>query len=332
MSALLRIDERLIHGQVATSWSKALDIDTIVCASDEAAQNPLKKNMLLIAAPPGKKTHVRSVDEVIGLLQDPRAERMKIFLLTDIPKVALKLVSALGLKNVNLGNYHNRKAEHTASVSMYVQLDRDDLGALKEISERVADAYVQSLPSTEKTSLKAFVAAAEKAEWKKKRRKHSMLVPALLVAFAYWITWLIDGILGWQTMTRPIVLGTVIGLLCGDLKTGVIMGASLEAVYMGISGIGGSLAADYRSGTAVGVGLAIMSGISMEEGIAIAVPIGALCLGLMPVTTMVGNLMEVPLMNAAKQGDVKKYNRLVWFQAIVLQHLQDTADIIQCSY
>ena len=80
-----------------------------------------------------------------------------------------------------------------------------------------------------------------------------MLVPALFVAFAYWITWLIDGILGWQTMTRPIVLGTVIGLLCGDLKTGVIMGASLEAVYMGISGIGGSLAADYRSGTAVGV-------------------------------------------------------------------------------
>ena len=77
MIALLRIDERLIHGQVATSWSKALDIDTIVCASDEAAQNPLKKKMLLIAAPPGKKTHVRSVDEVIGLLQDPRAERMR---------------------------------------------------------------------------------------------------------------------------------------------------------------------------------------------------------------------------------------------------------------
>ena len=47
MIALLRIDERLIHGQVATSWSKALDIDTIVCASDEAAQNPLKKKMLL---------------------------------------------------------------------------------------------------------------------------------------------------------------------------------------------------------------------------------------------------------------------------------------------
>ena len=44
-----------------------------------------EKKLLLIAAPPGKKTHVRSVDEVIGLLQDPRAERMKIFLLTGQP-------------------------------------------------------------------------------------------------------------------------------------------------------------------------------------------------------------------------------------------------------
>lgn len=150
MIALLRIDERLIHGQVATSWSKALDIDTIVCASDEAAQNPLKKKMLLIAAPPGKKTHVRSVDEVIGLLQDPRAERMKIFLLTDNPKDALKLVSALGLKNVNLGNYHNRKAEHTASVSMYVQLDRDDLGALRRSANVLRTLMSKACPRPKK--------------------------------------------------------------------------------------------------------------------------------------------------------------------------------------
>lgn len=159
-----------------------------------------------------------------------------------------------------------------------------------------------------------------------------MFVQALLVAFAYWITWFIDSVLGWQTMTRPIVLGTVTGLLCGDLSTGVLMGASLEAVYMGISGIGGALAADYRSGTAVGVGLAIMSGITMEEGIAIAVPIGALCLSLMPLTTTVGNLMEAPLMKAAREGNVKKYNRLVWFQCIVLQHLIDTTVIFLCCY
>lgn len=78
MIALLRIDERLIHGQVATSWSKALDIDTIVCASDEVPRTRSKENAADCSAA-GQKTHVRSVDEVIGLLQDPRAERMKIF-------------------------------------------------------------------------------------------------------------------------------------------------------------------------------------------------------------------------------------------------------------
>ncbi len=165
MIALLRIDERLIHGQVATSWSKALDIDTIVCASDEASQNPLKKKMLLIAAPPGKKTHVRGVDEVIGLLKDPRADRMKIFLLTDTPKDALKLVNALRLKDVNLGNYHNRKAEKTVNLSQAVQVDKADWEALAQIADTVENSYAQSLPSTEKTKLKAFVAPAAKADW-----------------------------------------------------------------------------------------------------------------------------------------------------------------------
>lgn len=159
MIVLLRIDERLIHGQVATSWSKALDIDTIVCASDEASQNDLKRKMLMIAAPPGKKTHVRGVDEVIGLLKDPRAERMKIFLLTDNPGDALKLVKALNIQNVNLGNYHNRKAEKTAQINGAVQVDEADLDALKELGELVENSYAQSLPSTEKIMLKQFTAS-----------------------------------------------------------------------------------------------------------------------------------------------------------------------------
>jgi mannose/fructose/N-acetylgalactosamine-specific phosphotransferase system component IIC len=159
-----------------------------------------------------------------------------------------------------------------------------------------------------------------------------MFLKAFLVAFAYYITWFIDGTLGWQTATRPIVLGTVTGLLCGDITTGIIMGASLEAVYMGISGIGGVVAADYRSGTAIGVGLTILSGIAIDEGIAIAVPIGALCVSLMPVTTAFANIMEGPLMKAAKEGNVKKYNRLMWFQAIVVQHLIDTLVIFLCCY
>mgnify|MGYP003075412016 CR=1 FL=1 len=84
------------------------------------------------------------------------------------------------------------------------------------------------------------------------------------------------------------------------VATGVIMGAALEAVYMGISGIGGVTAADYRSATAIAVGLTILSGITIEEGIALAAPIGALCLGLMNVTVAFSNIMEPLYLKTAK--------------------------------
>ena len=92
-----------------------------------------------------------------------------------------------------------------------------------------------------------------------------MFTQALLVALSYYLAWLLDSIFGFQTATRPLILGTITGLLCGDLKTGVVMGAALEAIYMGISGIGGVTAADYRSATAIAVGLTILSGITMDK-------------------------------------------------------------------
>ena len=159
-----------------------------------------------------------------------------------------------------------------------------------------------------------------------------MFIQALLVALSYYLAWLLDSIFGFQTATRPIILGTITGLLCGDLKTGVIMGAALEAVYMGISGIGGVTAADYRSATAIAVGLTILSGITIEEGIALAAPIGALCLGLMNVTVAFSNIMEPLYLKTAKEGNVKKYDLIMWFHTLVLQHLIDTLVIFSCCY
>lgn len=159
-----------------------------------------------------------------------------------------------------------------------------------------------------------------------------MLVQALLVALAYYLVWFLDGALGFQTATRPIVLGTLTGLLCGDITTGVVIGAALEAVYMGISGIGGVTAADYRSATAIATGIAIMSGISMEEGIALAAPVGVICVGLMNLTAAMGNLMEPVYLKLAKEGKVKEYDRVMWLYAIFGQHLVDTLVIFLCCY
>lgn len=84
--------------------------------------------------------------------------------------------------------------------------------------------------------------------------------------------------LSWQCLNRPLVVGPLAGLLLGDLHTGIVMGASLEAVFMGISAVGGSVPSDCLSGTIIPVAYAILVGgdDSMKTGLALALTIGTI--------------------------------------------------------
>ena len=101
---------------------------------------------------------------------------------------------------------------------------------------------------------------------------------ALACALVYWIMRYLDNTTGWDALARPIVVAPVIGLALGDPKTGIIMGASLEAIFMGISAIGGSIPSDALSGTVISVAYAIGAGGAgaMETGLALAMSIGTL--------------------------------------------------------
>ena len=101
----LRIDERLIHGQIATQWSKALDVDMICVANDAVAANAIAKSALMMACPPGRKANIRGVDETIRLLQDPRAEKLKIMLIVDNPADAYKCATQLKCPEIDCANY-----------------------------------------------------------------------------------------------------------------------------------------------------------------------------------------------------------------------------------
>lgn len=100
---------------------------------------------------------------------------------------------------------------------------------------------------------------------------------ALVAALVYLIIVFVeDGFLSWDCLGRPIVVAPLTGLLLGDFHTGVIMGASLEAIFMGIFAIGGSLPANATAGSSIAVAYTILTGSSPEAGLAIAFPIGTL--------------------------------------------------------
>lgn len=98
---------------------------------------------------------------------------------------------------------------------------------------------------------------------------------ALQVCLAYYIvTWIDNNFLSWQCLTRPIVVAPIAGLVMGDFQTGIMMGAALESIFMGISAIGGSIPADPTTSSIIAVAYTILTGASIEEGLAIAMPIG----------------------------------------------------------
>ena len=72
MITLFRIDERLIHGQIAIKWSKHYNINRIVVANNQAASSPLIQNTLRMAAPDQVKTAILPIGKAIALLKDPR--------------------------------------------------------------------------------------------------------------------------------------------------------------------------------------------------------------------------------------------------------------------
>lgn len=76
----------------------------------------------------------------------------------------------------------------------------------------------------------------------------------------------------WQT-TKPVVCGALVGLILGDLRTGIIIGGTLTLVYMGVQGVGAAIPVNATTATTVTTALCIITGVEMETAIAIAVPV-----------------------------------------------------------
>lgn len=103
------------------------------------------------------------------------------------------------------------------------------------------------------------------------------MTEALLVGFTVLVLEFVETWFSYPMTTRPLVVGTAIGIVLGDVTTGVIIGAELELVFMGVMAIGGTVPPDACAGTAVGTAYAIILGKGVEVAFALAIPTSILC-------------------------------------------------------
>lgn len=139
-----------------------------------------------------------------------------------------------------------------------------------------------------------------------------MILKALLVALVAAYGRIEQGWLGQQMIARPIWLCTLVGLLLGDVKQGIIIGGSLELIWAGVVQVG-AVPTEVVTGSTVACGLAILNNLSVAEAVTIAIPVGLLATLIVQINDTISVTVWSPLANkAAEKCDTKS----IWWLGI----------------
>lgn len=143
---LVRVDTRLLHGQVATTWTKQTNPDRIIVVSDAVAHDDLRKTMIVQAAPPGVHVHVVPIDKMIEVAHDPRFGATKAMLLFETPQDLLRAVEGgVDIKKVNLGSMAHSVGK--VVVTNAIAMGPDDVKCLEDLKSRGIEFDVRKVPA-----------------------------------------------------------------------------------------------------------------------------------------------------------------------------------------
>jgi mannose/fructose/sorbose-specific phosphotransferase system IIB component len=142
----VRIDNRLVHGQVVVTWLQAERADTIVVANDGIAADDFQKTMLLAVKPPSVNELIFSVDDALAYVKDPANAGKQIFLLVKEPGDALRLHrGGLGITTMNVGNM--AFAAGSKRVTRTVFVTPKDIEAFKALSDEGVELTARMMPT-----------------------------------------------------------------------------------------------------------------------------------------------------------------------------------------
>lgn len=138
-----------------------------------------------------------------------------------------------------------------------------------------------------------------------------MLLIAFLAALCVFVCFGGNWLWGQTMIERPLVVGMIAGLIFGDVRTGVLIGASLEAIFMGAVDIGGALSAEPVTATVLATTFAITLHVNTKAALALAVPIGVFGAFIsMFLKNVVMNIFAPLVDKAADKDDPKMLTRL----------------------
>ena len=152
---LARIDERLIHGQVATQWLKLIGANTIVVVDEKIPTDNFMTMILQAVCPRDCKLHLLTPTDAAKYLEgDPGTER--IFLVTKGPEAMLKMIECgAQFKEIILGNMGG--SPERKSFNRNVSASDAEVQCFKNIIEKGVPINQQMVPSDAKVDISSFI-------------------------------------------------------------------------------------------------------------------------------------------------------------------------------
>lgn len=155
MISFCRIDDRLIHGQVVTTWVNVKKIEQIIVISDAVANDRIQKNILTMAAPQGVAVHAFGVEQFANIEKTTPIKKNTMLLFTTSTDV-LRLVK-LGVKIPQLNIGGMRFEEGRKRLTKALSVTPEEELAFKELLDMGTDITIQMVPNDEEKKLKEVI-------------------------------------------------------------------------------------------------------------------------------------------------------------------------------
>lgn len=153
MIKLLRVDHRLLHGQVSMTWTQELDTNCILIASDAAAGDSVRKTTLKLARPAGVKLVIKSIDDSITALNSGVTDKYRLFIVVESIEDAYRLAKGhRGIDHVNLGGTRPHEGA-TERLSTTVFATERDVELLHELRDAGIEVEIRQVPRDQKVVL-----------------------------------------------------------------------------------------------------------------------------------------------------------------------------------
>ncbi|MFB5743454.1 PTS mannose transporter subunit IIAB [Cedecea sp. S5-13] len=154
---LARIDDRLIHGQVATRWTKETNVTRIIVVSDEVAADTVRKTLLTQVAPPGVTAHVVDVAKMIRVYNNPKYAGDRVMLLFTNPTDVERIVEGgVKITSVNIGGMAFRQGK--TQVNNAISVDEKDIEAFKKLNDRGIELEARKVSTDQKLKMMDLIA------------------------------------------------------------------------------------------------------------------------------------------------------------------------------